>query len=114
MRWVGDILWRIRSSILPLRNYLLASHVLDPNPQQLSTLRTSNPIPPTPAPTRPTSGFFRIQQGLAAQQEGLDGNQIASNSATNHILHFTIQVMGLARSNYLTAALPIPSNPPAS
>src|SRR5947209_16485060 len=81
---ICDLQERLRTAVVPLREDLLARHLIGgKSPLKLSQLGDPN------NPTTITEGFFRIE-GSNSSPEGSDSDGISSSFATTHALLFTI------------------------
>src|SRR4051794_16784517 len=93
LKGIGDMQERLRTAVVPLREDLMAQHlVAGSGPVKLSELGPpNNPIV--------TEGFFRIEQTslgsstVGSVQEGTDSDGLYSYYATNHALLFTINTL---------------------
>jgi prepilin-type N-terminal cleavage/methylation domain-containing protein len=134
LKAAGDLQEKMRSVQVILRRDLAAAHFGTAPNLSLSSQDLTLPAPPSAGSTwqPPAQGFFRIWQGsnpAAATNyisEGTDPDGLPSFRATDHILHFTInlsqpQQTGRLvapdtnrRENFLTAAVPLvpPALPP--
>ncbi|MBI1913630.1 MAG: prepilin-type N-terminal cleavage/methylation domain-containing protein [Planctomycetes bacterium] len=84
LKAIGDLQENLRTAVVPLREDLIAQHLVAGNgPVKLSQLGApNNPVV--------TEGFFRIEQTKSSQPEGQDSDLVYSYFATDHALLFTI------------------------
>ena len=94
LKGIGDMEQKLRAASTVIRKDLLADHFEGKR-------RLSDPSFWVLGP--PREGFFRIAQGSPSILEGTDGDGLASFSATNHILHFSVKLRGNSRGDFFSA-----------
>jgi type II secretory pathway pseudopilin PulG len=94
LKAIGDMEGRLRMTTTQLRRDLMADHF--EGRKRLSDPNFFNDGPPR-------EGFVRFWQGSPGVREGVDGDQIPSVVATDHILHFTVKLRGNGREDYFYA-----------
>ncbi len=99
LKAIGDLQEQLRGVVVPLRDDLLRRHFL--STEKLSVNYDSSGL-------RPTTGFFRVQQGAAHNTllEGSDSDGLPSYRVSTDVLHLTTAVVGTRRADYMTAEAP--------
>jgi type II secretory pathway pseudopilin PulG len=91
LKAVGDLEERSRTVTTLLKRDLAADHF-----EGRRRLGDSNFFLAGP----PREGFFRIWQGTASQQEGVDADGNPTYRVTNNYLHFTVKLRGNSRQDF--------------
>jgi prepilin-type N-terminal cleavage/methylation domain-containing protein len=99
LKGIGDMQENLRAGTNSLRFDLAQNHFE-------GMVRTSDP---GFANQPPREGFVRIYQGAASISEGLDGDQMPSFNATNHVLHMSCRLRGNQQQSFYSAQVTDPS-----
>jgi hypothetical protein len=95
LKGVGDMDERLRSTAVLLRRDLSADHFAGHKLLSQLNLATDGP---------PPQGFVRVWQGSPAPAViPVDGDGLPCRTATDHILHFTVRLLGNQRQDYFLA-----------
>ena len=104
LKGIGDMQENLQAGSNSIRFDLAQNHFE-------GMVRTSDP---GFANQRPREGFVRIFQGAASNAEGLDGDQMPSSNATNHVLHLACRLRGNQQQSFYSTIVndPTKAGPP--